>query len=105
MTIQAVVYAVLFFIGTFCIIRANLLFFDVVADVNRLSPEDRAIPLAGFMRHRFGEAVTRYRRHYPDGKLILKMYVWAAIGFLSFFGIAGFWLVSMLESRAISQPA
>lgn len=88
MTIQMFVGAALFFVVVGCAVRANLLFGEIVTDINRLVPEEQAISLSGFVRHRFFAILTEYRRLYPDGKLIHKFNAWAALGFACFIGAA-----------------
>jgi hypothetical protein len=51
-----------------------------VADINRLLPKERAVPVYGFVRHRFFDILTEYRRLYPNGRLLLRLYIWGAIG-------------------------
>jgi hypothetical protein len=94
MTVQEVVSAVFFLISMGCMVRANLLFREIVAEINRLTPAERAIPFTGFLRHRFFEVLGEYKRLYPDGKLVLTLSIWSAIGFLCLFGSAGYWIVS-----------
>jgi hypothetical protein len=90
MTVQSAICAVFLVIGIGCIIRANLLFSEIVAEINRVVPAERAISLAGFVRHRFFEILGEYKKLYPAGKLVLTMLIWCAIGFGSFFGAAGY---------------
>jgi hypothetical protein len=105
MTVHTAIYLALFFIAMGCVARANLLFGDIVADINRLLPEERAISLSGFTRHRFGEILIEYRKLYPDGKLASRFYIWAAAGFASLVGIAGFWFLSQRGGLRFDQPA
>ena len=100
MTGQGVVGAIVFLMGIGCIVRANILFREIVAKINQLLPADRAISLAGFVRHRFFEILGEYRKLYPDGKLVLKFPIWSAIGFAFFFGCAGYWFISGAASAA-----
>jgi len=103
MCVRAVIYLALFFIGMGCVARANLLFGDMVRSVNRLLPEAQAIKPWGFNRHRLFEILAEYRRLYPDGKLAVKAYVWTAIGFVSFFGVAVYWFFFSLGSAGTGR--
>jgi hypothetical protein len=94
MTIQVVVSTVFFLIGIGCMLRANLLFREIVAEINLQLPNERAIPVTGFVRYRFFEAICEYRKLYPDGKLVLGLSIWSTIGFLCLFGAAGYWFFS-----------
>lgn len=94
MTVQTAVSAIFFIVGIGCIIRVNLLFSEIVVEINRLLPAERAIYLSGFERHRFFEILREYRKLYPDGKLVVKLSIWSAIGFASLFGAAGYWFFS-----------
>lgn len=94
MTVQATVAGVFFLIGIGCMVRANLLFGQIVAEINRLLPAEQAASLAGFVRHRSFEILGKYRKLYPDGKLVLKLAIWSALGFASLFGSAGYWFFS-----------
>jgi hypothetical protein len=97
MKIQTIAGLVLFIIAAGCSLRANLLIGAMVADVNRLLPKERAIPIYGFVRHRFFDILTEYRRLCPDGRLLLKFYILGVIGLVCwlacvgclFFGTAG----------------
>ena len=73
MTFQVVVSAVLFLVGIGCMVRANLLFREIIVEINRLLPTERAISLDGFARHRFFEILGGYKGLYPDGKLVLAV--------------------------------
>jgi hypothetical protein len=88
MVVQTVISAALFFIAIGCVIRANLLFGEIVTDVNRLLPKEQAIPVFGFTRHLFFDVLAEYRRLYPNGKLARKFYIWTAIGFACLIGCA-----------------
>ncbi len=90
MVVQTVISAALFLIAIGCVIRANLLFGEIVAEINKLLPEDQAITLSGFVRHRFFEILTEYKRLYPDGKLVRKMHMSTAFGFACLIGSAGY---------------
>jgi hypothetical protein len=99
MILQSVICAALFFISVTCIGRANLLFGEIVAEINRVLPEDRAISRTGFFaRYRDVEVFAEYKRLYPDGKLVRKMHMWTAIGFACFFGFAGYLFFSGVGS-------
>lgn len=89
-----VVSTVFFLIGIGCMLRANLLFREIVVEINRLIPTERAISLAGFVRYRFFEILGEYRRLYPDGKLVLRLSIWSAVGFACLFGSVGYWFFS-----------
>jgi hypothetical protein len=80
MTIQAAVATLLFLAAIGCMVRANLLFREIVAEINRLLPAEQAISLTGFVRHRFFEILGNYRKLYPDGKLVIRLAVWSAVG-------------------------
>ena len=71
MTFKVVVSAVLFLVGIGCMVRANLLFREILVEINRLLPKEQAISLDGFARHRFFEILGGYKALYPDGKLVL----------------------------------
>jgi len=77
-----------------CILRANLLFREIVAEINRVLPPQRGVSTAGFVRLQFFETQEEYERLYPDGKLVLRMSIWGAIGFACFLGSAGYWFFS-----------
>jgi hypothetical protein len=94
MTVQMAVCAAFFFIGIGCVIRANLLLGEIVADVNRLLPEELAISLSGFARRRFFDILAKYRRLYPNGKLAHQMSIWVGVGFACLFGAACYWFFS-----------
>jgi hypothetical protein len=94
MTIQVAVSAIFFLISMGCMVRANLLFGEIGADINRLLNGEQAISLAGFVRHRFFEILSTYRKLYPDGKLVFKLQIWAAIGFACFLGSVCYWFFS-----------
>jgi hypothetical protein len=100
MIVQVLICATLFLIGIGCVIRANLLFGDVVAEINKMLPEERAISLSGFVRHRFGEIMVEYKKLYPDGKLAHRFHIWTAIGFACLIGFAGFLLFSGVGSAS-----
>jgi hypothetical protein len=86
MTVQKIVGICLFIISCGCTLRANLLIGDIVSEVNRLLPKGRVIPTYGFVRHRFFDILTEYRRLYPDGKLLRRLYIWGAMGFACWIG-------------------
>ncbi|HET6841443.1 MAG TPA: hypothetical protein VFK06_07115 [Candidatus Angelobacter sp.] len=94
MTVQTAVSAIFFIVGIGCIIRVNLLFSEIVVEINRLLPAERAISLAGFARHQFFEILAEYKRLYPGGKLVLRLSIWSAVGFACLFGSAGYWFFS-----------
>jgi hypothetical protein len=94
MTVQVTVSSVFFLIGMGCLVRANLLFREIVIEINRLLPTERAISLAGFARHRFFEILGEYKRLYPDGKLALRLSMWSTVGFICLFGSVGYWFFS-----------
>ena len=94
MTVQVVVSALSFLISMACMIRANLLVREIVVEINRLLPAEREISLTGFARHRFFEILMEYRKLYPDGKLVVELSIWSAIGFASLLGAAGYWFFS-----------
>jgi hypothetical protein len=94
MTIQTTLSIGFFLVGIGCMVRANLLFREIAVEINRLLPAERAISLAGFARHRFFEILGEYKRLYPDGKLVLKLSIWSAVGFACLFGSAGYWFFS-----------
>jgi hypothetical protein len=98
MTVRSVISAALFLTGIGCIAHANFLFGDIVADVNRLHPPERAISLLGLGRHQLSEVRREYKRLYPDGKLVLKYYIWAAVGLACVFGSAVYWFFSQARS-------
>jgi hypothetical protein len=94
MKIQTIAGLVLFIIAAGCSLRANLLIGDMVADVNRLLPKERAIPVYGFVRHRFFDILTEYRRLYPDDRLLLKFHISGLIGLACWLACVGcllFW--------------
>ena len=94
MTAQVAVSSVFFLLGTGCIVRANLLFREIVIEINRLLPTERAISLTGFARRRFFGILGEYKRLYPDGKLLLRLSIWSAVGFACLFGSVGYWFFS-----------
>jgi hypothetical protein len=94
MSVQAAVNTVFFLIGIGCILRTNFLFREIVIEINRLLPAERAISLAGFVRNRFFEILGEYKRLYPDGKLVLRLSIWYAVGFVCLFGSVGYWFFS-----------
>jgi hypothetical protein len=79
-----------FLVGMGCMVRANLLFREIVSEINRLLPEEQAISLNGFVRLRFFDILAEYRRLCPGGKLIVRFSIWSAIGFICFLGSAGY---------------
>ena len=94
MTFQVVVSAVLFLVGIGYMVRANLLFREIIVEINRLLPTERAISLDGFARHRFFEILGGYKGLYPDGKLVLSFSIWSVVGFACLFGSVGYWFFS-----------
>jgi hypothetical protein len=81
MNIQTIAGLAFFIVAAGCILRANLLMGNIVADINRMLPKERAVPVYGFVRHRFFQILAEYRRLYPEGRLLLRFYIWGAIGF------------------------
>lgn len=95
MTVQGAVSLFLALISMGCLLRANLLFHEIVVEINRKLPAERAIPFSDeLVRHRFVPILEQYKELYPDGKLVLKCLIWAAICFTFCFGAAGYWLFS-----------
>jgi hypothetical protein len=88
------VAAVAFLIGIGCMVRANLLFGEIVTEINRLLPKERAVPLAGFVRHQFFDILAEYRRLYPGGRLVLRLSIWTAVGFVCMSGPVGYCFLS-----------
>jgi hypothetical protein len=96
MRVQTIVGLVFFIIAAGCALRANLIIGKIVAEINRLLPKEQAVPVYGFVRHRFFDILTEYRRLYPDGKLLLRFYTWGIIGLVCWLACAGcllFWTV------------
>jgi hypothetical protein len=79
MTLQEVMATIFFLIGVGGLIRANVVFGEITAAINRLEPKEQA-NFYGFQRHRFFDVLADYRRLYPEGKLISRVFLWAGIG-------------------------
>jgi hypothetical protein len=93
MTFLLLVCLTLFVIGIGCVIRANFFFGEMVSKINQLRPAERAISLSGFARHRSFGVIEEYKRLYPDGKLVLKFFIWTAIAFAFLLGSSLIWLL------------
>ena len=94
MTTPKIVGIVLFIISVGCALRANLLIGEIVSDINRLLPTERGVPIYGFVRHRFFDILAEYRRLYPKGRSLFRLYIWGGIGLACWFGCVGslfFW--------------
>jgi len=89
-----IIGSTIFLIGMACMVRANLLAGEIVAEINRLVPEEREISPIGFIRLRFFDILADYRRLCPGGKLALHLSIWSAIGFACFLGSASYWFFS-----------
>ena len=59
------------------LIRCNLLFDDILQEVNRRLPKERAIP--GYEKSRFFEVIREYRRLCPDAPLLPSFYIFSTI--------------------------
>jgi hypothetical protein len=94
MIVQNVIAATLFLISMGCMARANLLFREIIAEINRVLPKDRTINPWGFNNYRFFEILAEYKRLCLGGKLTHKVSIWAGIGFTCFFASAGYWFLS-----------
>lgn len=89
MNIQTIAGLVLFIIAAGCSLRANLLVGDIVAAINQLLPKEQAVPVYGFVRHRFFDILAEYRRLCPRGRLLLKFYIWCVIGLACWLACVG----------------
>jgi hypothetical protein len=68
MNLQGVLATTVFLVGIGSLIRGNVLFGEIVADIKRLEPKNQP-NLYGFERHRFFDVLADYRRLYPEGRL------------------------------------
>jgi hypothetical protein len=87
--IQTIAGLAFFVLGVGFALRTNKLFGDIVADINRLRPMEKAIPVNGFIRHRFFSILMEYRKLYPDGRLHSRVYISSGIGFACWLAFVG----------------
>jgi hypothetical protein len=97
MTVQLVIQVVLFLVSISCIISAGIITSSIIEMVNRKLPQDQQIsPLGGYYS-KYKKITWEYRRLYPNGRLIVKMRLLTALGFISIFAIAVGWRLGLFH--------
>jgi hypothetical protein len=75
-----IVIAVLFAAATACIIKANVIFYQIFDEVNSKRPPERQFSFI-FVNVRAFEITGKHGRLFPESQKRKLMYVWGGIGF------------------------
>jgi len=79
MVIQNAITGVLLMLSIGCVVRASVLFGNIAQQVNRLVAKEKQVN--PWDRRVFFRILREYRQLNPNGTVILKMNLWAGIGF------------------------
>jgi hypothetical protein len=72
--------------GTACIITSNVIFYQILSDVNSRRPRAEQFSFI-LVRARVFKITGEHSGLYPGSQKRKLMYLWAAIGFASFFAV------------------
>jgi hypothetical protein len=80
-----VIGVVAFVSGVLCAITSTFVVFQMVDRVNDKLPEDRQFSHLGWYWSKYGRLFAEYKRLYPEGTLLQRFRILAAVLFVCFF--------------------